>query len=75
MRKLKLLLVLLKAGPYTKLSQGLEKVIPDTPRGEVPIHLRNKQLFADSRTVVYPWEQDVDVPKKQDSNTKAKDDS
>lgn len=27
--------------------QNLEKTIPDTPKGEVPVHLREKQLFAD----------------------------
>ncbi|KAK7534028.1 uncharacterized protein J3D65DRAFT_467933 [Phyllosticta citribraziliensis] len=26
---------------------NLEKTIPDTPKGEVPVHLREKQLFAD----------------------------
>ena len=45
--------------------QGLEKSIPDTPKGQTPIHLRDKQLFADNRTVVYPWEKDVGIRKDQ----------
>lgn len=45
------------------VEQGLQKTIPDTPEGETPIHLRNKQLFADPRTVVYPWEKDVGIRK------------
>lgn len=43
--------------------QGLEKTIPDTPKGETPVHLRDKQLFADNRMVVFPWEKDVGVRK------------
>ncbi|EXJ93842.1 NADH dehydrogenase (ubiquinone) 1 alpha subcomplex 8 [Capronia coronata CBS 617.96] len=42
---------------------GLQKTIPETPEGQTPIHLRDKQLFADSRTVVYPWEKDVGIRK------------
>jgi len=45
------------------LNQGLEKVIPDTPKGETPVHLRDKQVFADRKAVVYPWETDVGVRK------------
>ena len=26
--------------------QNLTKVIPDTPKGEVPVHLRPRQIFA-----------------------------
>lgn len=26
-------------------SQNLEKVIPGTPKGEIPVHLREKQVF------------------------------
>lgn len=26
--------------------QGLVKTIPDTPEGEVPVHLRNAQIYA-----------------------------
>lgn len=26
--------------------QKLEKVIPDTPEGETPVHLRKKQIYA-----------------------------
>ncbi len=44
--------------------QGLEKTIPDTPKGQTPIHLRDKQLYADYPTVVLPWEKDVNVRKK-----------
>ncbi|OAP61494.1 hypothetical protein AYL99_03697 [Fonsecaea erecta] len=43
---------------------GLEKTIPDTPKGQTPIHLRDKQLFADYPQVVMPWEKDVGVRKK-----------
>ncbi len=44
--------------------QGLEKTIPDTPKGQTPIHLRDKQIYADYPTVVMPWEKDVNVRKK-----------
>ncbi|KIW18035.1 hypothetical protein PV08_02322 [Exophiala spinifera] len=44
---------------------GLEKTIPDTPKGQTPIHLRDKQTFADSTRVVYPWEKDVGIRKDQ----------
>jgi NADH dehydrogenase (ubiquinone) 1 alpha subcomplex subunit 8 len=43
--------------------QGLEKVIPDTPKGDVPVHLRDKQLFADRVKVLYPGEKDVGILK------------
>ena len=52
--------------------QGLEKVIPDSPKGEVPVHLRDRQIFADNRVVVYPWERDVDIPKKDAEAPKSK---
>ena len=26
--------------------QGLEKKIPDTPKGETPVHLRTRNIFA-----------------------------
>lgn len=26
--------------------QKLEKVIPDTPKGEVPVHLRERQIYS-----------------------------
>lgn len=45
------------------VEQGLQKTIPDTPKGETPIHLRDRQLYADTRTVVYPWEKDVGIRK------------
>jgi hypothetical protein len=44
--------------------QGLEKVIPDTPKGDVPVHLRHKQLFADKVKVLYPGEKDVGITKE-----------
>lgn len=28
------------------MTQGLTKTIPDTPEGEVPVHLRNAQIYA-----------------------------
>lgn len=28
------------------MSQKLEKVIPDTPEGEIPVHLRKKQIYS-----------------------------
>jgi len=43
---------------------GLEKTIPDTPKGQTPVHLRDKQLYADFPTVVYPFEKDVGIRKK-----------
>lgn len=43
--------------------QGLEKVIPDTPKGQTPIHLRDWQTFADNRLVLKPNEKDVGVGK------------
>ena len=49
----------------TDYQQGLEKSIPDTPKGQTPIHLRDMQLFADNRQVVYPWEKDVGIRKDQ----------
>lgn len=49
------------------IKQGLEKTIPDTPKGQTPIHLRDKQLYADNRFVVMPWEKDVGVRKDQAS--------
>jgi hypothetical protein len=52
--------------------QGLEKVIPDTPKGEVPVHLRDRQIFADKRIVVYPWEADVGISKKDAEAAKTK---
>ena len=52
--------------------QGLEKVIPDTPKGEIPVHLRDRQLFADRRIVRYPWEADVGISKKDAEAAKAK---
>ena len=45
--------------------QGLQKVIPDTPKGDIPVHLRDKQLFADRRRVVFPHEADVGILKER----------
>jgi len=43
--------------------QGLEKTIPDSPKGQTPVHLKDKQAFADHRIVLYPWEKDVGIRK------------
>lgn len=44
--------------------QGLEKVIPDTPQGETPVHLKNYQIFANgNRNVLRSGESDVGVAK------------
>lgn len=43
--------------------QGLEKVIPDTPKGDIPVHLRDRQIFADRVKVLYPGEKDVGIMK------------
>jgi hypothetical protein len=43
--------------------QGLEKVIPDAPKGDIPVHLRDRQIFADRVKVLYPGEKDVGVMK------------
>jgi hypothetical protein len=45
------------------LHQGLEKTIPDTPKGETPVHLRDFQIYADRQKVVRPWEVDVGIRK------------
>lgn len=42
---------------------GLEKVIPDTPKGDVPVHLRDRQIFADRVKVLHPGEKDVGIMK------------
>jgi hypothetical protein len=52
--------------------QGLEKVIPDTPKGDVPVHLRDYQIFADRRKVLASWEADVGIAKKDAEAAKAK---
>jgi hypothetical protein len=43
--------------------QGLEKTIPDTPKGQTPIHLRDKQIYADRKHVLRSWEKDVGIRK------------
>lgn len=45
-------------------SQGLEKTIPDTPKGDTPVHLRDFQIYADRPHVLGRNESDVGVPKK-----------
>jgi hypothetical protein len=55
---------MLKSMKLTATVQGLEKTIPDTPKGQTPIHLRDKQMFADPKYVVFPWEKDVGINKK-----------
>ncbi|KAK5056734.1 hypothetical protein LTR84_012266 [Exophiala bonariae] len=42
---------------------GLEKVIPDTPKGQTPIHLRDWQTFANDRLILRPNEKDVGIGK------------
>jgi NADH dehydrogenase (ubiquinone) 1 alpha subcomplex subunit 8 len=59
----KIVRFLLSIEDDANILQGLEKVIPDAPKGEIPIHLRDKQLFADRVKVLLPWEKDVDVRK------------
>lgn len=53
--------------------QGLKKEIPDSPKGEVPVHLRDKQIFADHRIVVFPWEKDVGIRKDGKDTSKPQD--
>lgn len=43
--------------------QGLEKTIPDTPKGVTPVHLRDYQIFANSPKVLKSSEADVGIPK------------
>ncbi len=43
--------------------QNLEKTIPDTPKGQTPVHLRDKQLYADTPMVLLPWEKEVGTRK------------
>ncbi|KIV86714.1 hypothetical protein, variant 2 [Exophiala sideris] len=42
---------------------GLEKHIPDTPKGQTPVHLRDKQIYADHPNVLRSWEKDVGIRK------------
>lgn len=49
----------------TDRSQGLEKKIPDTPKNVTPVHLRDRQIFADSPRVLLSGEADVGIPKDQ----------
>lgn len=43
--------------------QGLEKIIPDAPKGQIPVHLRDRQIYAENKRVVLPWEKDVGIRK------------
>lgn len=52
---------LLNRCAYDKL--GLEKVIPDTPKGQIPVHLRKKQIYAYRQPVGTPPE----VPAKSEA--------
>jgi hypothetical protein len=45
------------------LAQGLEKTIPDSPKGVTPVHLRNYQYMADTRNVLHRGEKDVGILK------------
>lgn len=47
----------------TDKGQGLEKTIPDTPKGQTPVHLRDTQLMADTRNVLRSGEKDVGILK------------
>ena len=46
-------------------AQGLEKHIPDTPKGQTPVHLRDKQLMADNPNVLRRGEKDVGIMKNE----------
>lgn len=37
-----------ETGELISVAQGLEKVIPGSPKDEVPVHLRKKQIFANA---------------------------
>lgn len=37
-----------ETGELINVVQGLEKVIPGSPKDEVPVHLRKKQIFANA---------------------------
>lgn len=43
--------------------QGLEKVIPDAPKNETPVHLRNWQIYANHKKVLKSDESDVGIDK------------
>lgn len=49
---------------YNKL--GLEKVIPDTPKGEVPVHLRKTQIYANQQPRGSP---DLVLPTKSEGKS------
>lgn len=49
----------------TNRLQGLEKTIPDTPKGVTPVHLRDYQIFARNHKVLRSGETDVGIPKDQ----------
>jgi hypothetical protein len=55
---------------YTDGVQGLEKVIPDTPKSQTPVHLRDYQVMADTQHVLRRGEKDVGIMK--DGSTAAK---
>jgi hypothetical protein len=52
--------------------QGLEKTIPGTPQGEVPVHLRAKQIFADKMFFDGPRKNDLKTAKEVEAEAKAK---
>ena len=43
--------------------QGLEKVIPDAPKNETPVHLRDWQIYANNKRVLRSDESDVGIDK------------
>ena len=53
--------------PLLTLSKlkGLEKIIPDTPKNVTPVHLREKQIFADRHQEPAPWEKGPSQPKEE----------
>ena len=54
-----------------RASQGLEKQIPDIPKGQTPVHLRDKQIMADRRNVLLRGEKDVGIMKSDVSKASA----
>lgn len=44
----------------TVYAQGLEKKIPGAPENEVQVHLRKRQIFADSIRDQIPWPEAVE---------------
>ncbi|KAL9110855.1 MAG: hypothetical protein Q9227_004655 [Pyrenula ochraceoflavens] len=45
--------------------RGLEKTIPDAPKNSTPIHLREKQIFADRSQEILPFEKGASKAKEE----------